>query len=160
VIPPLLYFPCANNKKEGTTPRRIRMAQVGTLVAGGLVAIGGLIGYLKAGSVPSLVAGVVVGALYGLSTLHMEPDQTLGNAAAVLVSIVLSIQMGKRYLASQKAMAGIHPSFLAVATPRTPPNPNLPPLLLLQRRGCRYGRVNRSPQRHCTLSQALLERGW
>jgi hypothetical protein len=36
-----------------------------------------------------------------------EPDQTLGNAAAVLVSIVLSIQMGKRYLASQKAMAGV-----------------------------------------------------
>ncbi len=82
------------------------MAQVWTLVVGGLVAAGGAMGYAKARSVPSLVAGVTCGALYGLSTLWMEPYQIGGNLAAVVISIVLAVAMGRRFLASGKVMPG------------------------------------------------------
>jgi uncharacterized membrane protein (UPF0136 family) len=79
-------------------------------VVGGLVAAGGAMGYAKARSVPSLVAGVAFGALYGLTTLYMEPYQTAGNAAAVVISIVLAFAMGRRYLSSGKPMPGAHSS--------------------------------------------------
>lgn len=83
-----------------------KMAQVWTLVVGGLVAAGGAMGYAKARSVPSLVAGVTCGALYGLSTLWMEPYQIGGNLAAVVISIILAVAMGRRFLASGKVMPG------------------------------------------------------
>jgi len=84
------------------------MAQVWTLVVGGLVAAGGAMGYAKARSVPSLVAGVTCGALYGLSTLWMEPYQLGGNLAAVVISVILAVAMGRRFLASGKVMpAGV-----------------------------------------------------
>ncbi|ELR16197.1 transmembrane proteins 14c protein [Acanthamoeba castellanii str. Neff] len=83
------------------------MAQVWTLVVGGLVAAGGAMGYAKARSVPSLVAGVTCGALYGLSTLWMEPYQIGGNLAAVVISIILAVAMGRRFLASGKVMPGV-----------------------------------------------------
>jgi uncharacterized membrane protein (UPF0136 family) len=109
------------------------MAQVWTLVVGGLVAAGGAMGYAKARSVPSLIAGVTFGALYGLSTLWMEPYQTSGNAAAVLVSVILAAAMGRRFLASGKVMPGtpfLATSFLACLGP---PH-SLLLLLLLQQR--------------------------
>ncbi|KAH9823917.1 transmembrane proteins 14C-domain-containing protein [Melampsora americana] len=66
------------------------------------VAGGGLIGYLKASSLPSLIAGGGSGALIGLgayrSQVYGKPDLVFA------VSIALSIFMGKRFLNSGKLM--------------------------------------------------------
>ncbi|XP_030625011.1 transmembrane protein 14C [Chanos chanos] len=72
-----------------------------------LVASGGVIGYVKAGSVPSLAAGLLFGGLAGFGAYQISEDPkniwvslgTSGTLAAV---------MGKRFYNSRKIMpAGI-----------------------------------------------------
>ncbi len=78
-------------------------------VYGVLLILGGAMGYAKARSVPSLVAGVVCGViaiLLGLDyTWHFAP------IAALVLAVVLILLMGRRYLNTRKAM----PALLIVA---------------------------------------------
>ncbi|KAK0424178.1 hypothetical protein QR680_008529 [Steinernema hermaphroditum] len=78
------------------------MADFFGLTYGALVLTGGLIGYLKAGSVPSLVAGVVSGLIAGYAA------HTNNNTLLLGVSGILGGVMGKRFMNSGKLMpAGI-----------------------------------------------------
>jgi uncharacterized membrane protein (UPF0136 family) len=78
-------------------------------IYGFLLIVGGAMGYVKAKSVPSLVAGVVCGVialLLGLRyTWHFAP------IAALILAIVLIFIMGRRYARTRKAM----PALLIVA---------------------------------------------
>jgi uncharacterized membrane protein (UPF0136 family) len=78
-------------------------------VYGILLIIGGAMGYIKAKSVPSLVAGLICGLLalfIGYNyTWHLAPY------AALALAIVLIFLMGRRYLRTRKAM----PALLIVA---------------------------------------------
>ncbi|KAF8419719.1 transmembrane proteins 14C-domain-containing protein [Tirmania nivea] len=60
------------------------------LIFGTLCGTGGAIGYVKTGSVPSLVAGLGVGALYIHSSQLIRNKQPYGIELAVLASIVLA----------------------------------------------------------------------
>ncbi|TKR93317.1 hypothetical protein L596_007797 [Steinernema carpocapsae] len=72
------------------------------LAYGALICTGGLVGYLKAGSVPSLAAGMICGLLAGFGA------HTNNNALMLGVSSVLGGVMGKRFLNSGKLMpAGV-----------------------------------------------------
>ncbi|RCN27443.1 transmembrane protein 14C [Ancylostoma caninum] len=67
--------------------------------------VGGVVGYLKAGSVPSLVAGAGSGAIVAAFTFLDLPYKTLAVAG---VSGVLSYVMGMRFANSHKIMpAGV-----------------------------------------------------
>ncbi|KAI7935444.1 hypothetical protein MJO28_016315 [Puccinia striiformis f. sp. tritici] len=72
------------------------------LAYGCLVAMGGIMGFVKASSVPSLVAGTVSGGLIALGAHRYQqkgkPDLIFG------MSVMLSLLMGKRFLASRKMM--------------------------------------------------------
>ena len=74
-------------------------------VYGLVLIIGGVMGYVKAGSVPSLVAGVVCGVIALLLgyyyTWHFAPH------AALLLSLLLIFIMGRRYLRTRKAMPAL-----------------------------------------------------
>jgi len=74
-------------------------------IYGALLIVGGLMGYLKAKSVPSLVAGLVCGfiALFlGYRyTWHFAPH------VALILSLVLIFLMGRRYLRTRKAMPAL-----------------------------------------------------
>jgi uncharacterized membrane protein (UPF0136 family) len=74
-------------------------------IYGILLILGGLMGYVKARSVPSAVAGVVCGVISiicGLRyTFHDEPYIML------IVSLVLIILMGRRYLNTRKPMPAL-----------------------------------------------------
>ena len=74
-------------------------------VYGVLLIVGGLIGYMKARSVPSLVAGVVC----GLIALFLGFDYMwrLAPYAALVLSLFLLILMGRRYLNTRKAMPAL-----------------------------------------------------
>lgn len=74
-------------------------------IYGILLIIGGVTGYVKAGSVPSLVAGLVCGfiaLLLGYNyTWHFAPY------AALVLALVLIFLMGGRYLRTRKAMPAL-----------------------------------------------------
>jgi uncharacterized membrane protein (UPF0136 family) len=69
-------------------------------IYGILLIVGGLMGYIKAKSVPSLVAGMVCGfiaLLLGCRYVwHFAPH------AAFILALVLIIMMGRRYLSTRK----------------------------------------------------------
>ncbi|KAK0657191.1 transmembrane proteins 14C-domain-containing protein [Cercophora newfieldiana] len=54
-----------------------------------LTATGGIIGFAKTGSKPSIIAGVSVGALYGLGGLQLQNAGPYGVELALLASAVL-----------------------------------------------------------------------
>ncbi|EFX06096.1 upf0136 domain containing protein [Grosmannia clavigera kw1407] len=54
-----------------------------------LTASGGVVGYAKTGSVPSIAAGLTVGALYGLGAYRLQKRQPYGVELALLASVVL-----------------------------------------------------------------------
>ncbi|KAI5846967.1 transmembrane proteins 14C-domain-containing protein [Tricharina praecox] len=66
------------------------MADLPALILGLLCAFGGTMGYVRTGSVPSLVAGMGVGALYTYGGLRIRNGQPYGVETALLASLVLA----------------------------------------------------------------------
>ncbi|KAL1891606.1 hypothetical protein Sste5346_007521 [Sporothrix stenoceras] len=62
---------------------------VQSYVLAALTATGGIIGFARTGSVPSVVAGVAVGVLYGLGGLRQQNRQPYGVELSLLASVVL-----------------------------------------------------------------------
>jgi len=60
--------------------------------------------YIRAGSIPSLVAGCSVGALYALGGYRIQNRQTYGIELALLASIVLAGSSIPRAIKSQKPL--------------------------------------------------------
>jgi len=56
---------------------------------GGLTATGGTIGFVRTRSVPSIVAGLTVGLLYGLGGFRIQNGKPYGVELALLASAVL-----------------------------------------------------------------------
>ncbi|CAZ84517.1 unnamed protein product [Tuber melanosporum] len=74
------------------------------LLIGSLCALGGTIGYAKTGSIPSITAGVTVGALYVCAGLRIRAEQSHGNEIAVLASLALAGSSAPRALRSGKGL--------------------------------------------------------
>jgi len=54
-----------------------------------LTSLGGAIGYARTGSIPSIAAGLSVGALYLLSFARLRANETFGEELGLLASAVL-----------------------------------------------------------------------
>ncbi|XP_072016061.1 transmembrane protein 14C-like [Amphiura filiformis] len=68
-----------------------------------VVAVGGVIGYVKAGSVMSLGAGLLFGALAAMGASHASSNP--GNCHLILgASLTLTCVMGYRFMGSGKFM--------------------------------------------------------
>ncbi|KAF2754294.1 putative UPF0136 membrane protein [Pseudovirgaria hyperparasitica] len=73
-------------------------------IIGTLTSVGGSIGYFRTGSVPSIAAGLTVGALYGLGGLRIQNRQPYGVELALLASLVLAGSSIPRAIRSGKPL--------------------------------------------------------
>ncbi|PIA18574.1 hypothetical protein COEREDRAFT_79614 [Coemansia reversa NRRL 1564] len=64
----------------------------------GICAVGGAIGYAKGRSIPSLVAGVGIGAVYWYAGLRIQKNQDYGHDLALAASSLLLFAMGPKAL--------------------------------------------------------------
>jgi len=83
------------------------------LVLAILTAGGGITGYVRTGSVPSIIAGCTVGGLYALGSYRISNRQPYGVELALLASLVLAASSIPRAVRSQKPLP-IGLSFLAL----------------------------------------------
>ncbi|KAL4961305.1 TMEM14 family protein [Aspergillus stella-maris] len=72
-----------------------------------LTSLGGSIGYFRTGSLPSIIAGLSVGALYLLSYFRMRNAQTYGQEIGLLASVVLAGSSIPRAIRLRKAVPAV-----------------------------------------------------
>ncbi|KAF2001195.1 hypothetical protein P154DRAFT_521914 [Amniculicola lignicola CBS 123094] len=74
------------------------------LVLGTLTAGGGITGFVRTGSIPSIAAGVTVGTLYILGGLRLRNKASYGVELALLASILLAGSSIPRAIRSGKPL--------------------------------------------------------
>ncbi len=67
-------------------------AKIYFIIFGLLTIAGGIIGYLKAGSVASIIAGAITGVLLLVAAFLLPEHRVAGLATALIVSLLLAAQ--------------------------------------------------------------------
>jgi uncharacterized membrane protein (UPF0136 family) len=73
-------------------------ARIYFIVFGALTIVGGIVGYLKAGSVASIIAGSITGVLLLIAAFLLPEHRTIGLATALIVSLLLAAQFVPKFL--------------------------------------------------------------
>jgi len=84
------------------------------LIFGALTILGGVIGYVKAGSVPSIIAGAITGVLLLVAGALLPEHRAAGLAAAFIVSLLLAAQFVPKFIRTGKVMPAGLMSILSV----------------------------------------------
>lgn len=79
-------------------------AKIYFLVFGILTIAGGIIGYVKAGSTPSIIAGSITGVLLLVGGWLIPEHRAAGLLAGVIVSLLLALQFVPKFIRTGKAM--------------------------------------------------------
>jgi uncharacterized membrane protein (UPF0136 family) len=83
-------------------------AKIYFIVFGALTIIGGIVGYVKAGSVVSIIAGSITGVLLLVAAFVLPEHRMLGLTTALIVSLLLAAQFIPKLLRTGTVMpAGI-----------------------------------------------------
>ena len=84
------------------------------IVFGLLTIAGGIIGYVKAGSMPSIIAGAITGVLLLVAAFLLPEHQVAGLALALIVSLLLAGQFIPKFIRTGKVMPAGMMSILSV----------------------------------------------
>jgi uncharacterized membrane protein (UPF0136 family) len=84
------------------------------LIFGALTIIGGVIGYVKAGSLPSIIAGAITGVLLLVAGWILPANRNPGLIIAFIVSLVLAAQFVPKFIRTAKVMPAGLMSILSV----------------------------------------------
>jgi uncharacterized membrane protein (UPF0136 family) len=94
--------------------RMIGPAKIYFIVFGALTIIGGVIGYVKAGSLASIIAGSIAGILLLAGALLLPNHLMAGLAIALIVSVLLAGQFVPKFIHTGKVMPAGMMSILSV----------------------------------------------
>ena len=89
-------------------------AKIYFIVFGLLTIAGGVVGYVKAGSVPSIIAGSITGVLVLVAAFIMPEHRVAGLATALIVSLLLSAYFVRKYLSTGALMPAGMMSVLSI----------------------------------------------
>jgi uncharacterized membrane protein (UPF0136 family) len=84
------------------------------LIFGVLTIAGGIIGYVKAGSTPSIIAGSITGILLIVAALLLPGHRLAGLAIGLIVSLVLAAQFVPKFFRTGRMMPAGLMSILSV----------------------------------------------
>ena len=84
------------------------------LAFGALTIVGGIIGYVKAGSLPSIIAGAITGVLLLVAGSLLPEHRAAGIATAFVVSFLLAAQFVPKFIRTGKMMPAGMMSILSV----------------------------------------------
>jgi uncharacterized membrane protein (UPF0136 family) len=89
-------------------------AKIYFIIFGALTIVGGVIGYVKAGSVPSIIAGAITGVLLLAAGFLLPEHRATGLAIAFITSLLLAAQFVPKFMRTGKAMPAGMMSILSV----------------------------------------------
>jgi uncharacterized membrane protein (UPF0136 family) len=84
--------------------RMLGPAKIYFFIFGALTIVGGVIGYVKAGSVPSIIAGTITGVLLLVAGFILPEHRAAGLAIALITSLLLAGQFIPKFIRTGKAM--------------------------------------------------------
>ena len=84
------------------------------LIFGALTIIGGIIGYVKAGSFPSIIAGSIAGVLLLIAGALLPEHRAIGLATGFVISLLLAAQFVPKFIRTGRAMPAGMMSILSV----------------------------------------------
>ena len=92
----------------------MEVTKVYFILFGVLTIAGGIVGYVKAGSVASIVAGSVTGVLLLVAAFLLPEHRGVGLATALVVSLLLAAQFVPKFLQTGRMMPAGMMSILSV----------------------------------------------
>jgi uncharacterized membrane protein (UPF0136 family) len=92
----------------------MQAAKIYFIVFGALTIIGGIVGYTKAGSVASIIAGSITGVLLLVAAFLLPEHRMVGLATALIVSLLLAAQFVPKFLRTGRVMPAGMMSILSV----------------------------------------------
>jgi uncharacterized membrane protein (UPF0136 family) len=84
------------------------------IVFGVLTIVGGVIGYVKAGSVASIIAGSITGVLLLVAAFLLPEHRAIGLATAFIISLLLAAQFVPKFIRTGRVMPAGMMSILSV----------------------------------------------
>ena len=89
-------------------------AKIYLIVFGVLTVAGGVVGYVKAGSVASIIAGSITGVLLLVAAFLLPEHRAIGLATAFIISLLLAAQFAPKFIRTGRAMPAGMMSILSV----------------------------------------------
>jgi uncharacterized membrane protein (UPF0136 family) len=93
---------------------KMEAAKVYFTIFGLLTIAGGIVGYVKAGSVASIIAGAITGVLLLVAAFLLPEHRVAGLATALVVSLLLAAQFVPKFLRTGRVMPAGLMSVLSV----------------------------------------------
>ena len=89
-------------------------AKIYFFVFGALTIAGGVVGYVKAGSVASIIAGSITGVLLLVAAFLLPEHRAIGLATAFIISLLLAAQFAPKFIRTGRIMPAGMMSVLSV----------------------------------------------
>ncbi len=99
---------------ESGEANKMGAAKIYFIIFGILTIAGGVVGYVKAGSVASIVAGGITGVLLLVAAFLLPEYRVVGLATACIVSLLLAAQFVPKFLRTGRVMPAGMMSILSV----------------------------------------------